>query len=501
VKGTHNSFFWGLRASLKSHEDYVDGSGQFVPNSRFNQKSIKAFTGINSSIGVFNLYYDFNRLKPGLTVEPSIASVKVNGRKNEVWFQDLSNHLLTSKNTLFFNHWKLEANISYQYNLRKLMTDPTDENFTDVDMILQTLNIELKGKYKIAAGHDLILGGFGITQQNRNQEAPTHVLPDYQQNDLSFLVLYNGNITQRLFVQAGLRYEYRYIDVPEQERSGGRSRGEGPGHGEEDNMLGPLKRKYGNISGSLGGTYKINTDLLLRANLASAYRTPNIAELTQDGQHGARYEQGNRDLVSQRNYETDLSMHYHSGVFLADLAAFYNHINNYIFLSPTADTTDEGGAIFRYLQNNANLYGFEGSMEILPLKWLRFRAVYSWLRAQQEDGKNLPLIPQNKIMASVALSKNGERWYRKVFFRVGAEYAFKQNNPSLFETATPSYWLLNAGAGLNFMFGKQAVELLINMNNLLDEMYLDHLSTLKGTGYYNLGRNFSVSVKIPFGKE
>ncbi len=491
VKGTHSSFFWGLRGSMKSHEDYTDGNGNFVPNSRFNQQSVKVFTGINSSFGVFNLFYDFNKMRPGLTIAPSIALVKDKSRKNEVWYQDLANHLISSKNTFFVDRWKLEANLSYQYNIRKLMANPENEYFTNVYMNLQTLNCELKAKYQVAEGHDIIFGWYGMAQQNRNREAPSHVLPDYDINDLSLLALYNGNINKKLFLQMGLRYEYRHIDVPEQERTGGH----------EDEIFEPLKRDFGNISASLGATYKLNEVLLFRANLASAYRTPNIAELTQDGQHGARYEQGDRHLKSQRNYEADLSLHYHSGMFMLDLATFYNHINNYIFLSPTVDSTDDGYQIFRYLQSNANLYGFEGSMEILPVGWLRFRAAYSWLRAQQEDGQNLPLIPQDKLRGSVMFLKEGGQWYRKIFIRLGAEYAFAQNQPSQFETVTPAYWLLNTGAGATFMFGRQQMELMLTLNNILDKAYLDHLSTLRGTGYYNIGRNLTASLKIPFGKK
>ena len=498
VKGTNESFFWGIRASQKNHADYIDGNNRFVPNSRFNQQSIKTFTGINTSLGVFNLYYEFNKMRPGLTVGPSIALVTARGRKNEVWYQDLVNHLLSSKNTFFLRHWKLEANLSYQYNIRKLMTSPDDENFTNVDMNLQTLNWEFRAKYQLSEDHDIILGWNGMAQQNRNKEAPSHVLPDYKINDQSLLALYSGNISQRLFVQAGLRFEYRQIKVPEQESGGGHSHDEEPGHDEEE-ILPILNRNYGNMSASFGGTYNLSEALLFRVNLASAYRTPSIAELTQDGQHGARYEVGNRNLESQRNYEADMSVHYHSGMLMFDLAAFYNHINNYIFLSSTPDSTDDGAPIYRYQQSNANLMGFEGSAEVQPREWLQFSAGYAYLRAKQEDGQNLPMIPQNKLLASAMFSKEGKQWYRKVFVRLGAEYAFKQNHPSQFETTTPSYWLLNAGLGTNLMFGKQVIELMLNLNNILDIAYLDHLSTLEGTGFYNIGRNLKVAIKIPIG--
>lgn len=483
VKGTHKSFFWGMRAGGKTFEDYTDGNGNFVPNSRFNEASIKTFTGFNASFGVFRVDYEYMKMKPGLTVPPSIALVDTKGRKNEVWYQDLTGHQLSSKNTFFLNRWKLDANVSYQFNARKLMTNPQGPDFTDVDMRLQTLNWDVKGNYHISKGHSLILGVSGMVQQNRNRQAPEHVLPDYNLNDESLLTLYNGNINQRLFLQAGLRYDFRHIDVPEQEQF-------------ED----PLFRHYGNISGSVGGTYQLLKEvLLLRLNLASAFRTPGIAELTEDGQHGARYEVGDPNLKSQRNYETDVSLHYHSGIFLADVAGFYNHINNYIYLSPTADTTGEGLQIFRYVQNDADLSGFECSAELLPLAWLNLQAGYSFLRAEQTNGENLPLIPQNRLNGKITFSKTSKKWYRKVSFWLKAEYAFKQDRPAAFELETPAYWLMNAGADAKMQFGRQTVDLRFNLNNLFNETYLDHLSTLTGTGYYNIGRNFTVALRIPFG--
>jgi len=483
VKGTHRSFFWGVRASAKSHEDYTDGTRRFVPNSRFNRQSAKIFTGFNAPVGTFRLFYDFNKMRPGMTVMPSIERVKTKGRKNEVWYQDLTNHFVTSKNSFFFERWRLDANMSYQYNDRKLMTNPESPDFTDVHMILQTVNWDIRGTRHINKNHDLIWSFNGMNQHNRNGQAPSHVLPDYRLTDLSGVVLYKGNLGRKFFIQAGVRYDYRHIDVPAQEQ--------------HENAL---NRDYGNISASAGGTYKISDELLLRANFAPAYRTPNIAELTQDGQHGSRYEQGDPNLKSQRNYETDISLHYHRNILMLDFSAFYNGIRNYIYLAPTADTTEEGLQIFRYTQSDARLYGFEGTGEVLPLNWLRLRAGYAFLRAEKKNGENLPLIPQNKLSGKVIFEKETKHWYKKLSFRVNADYAFAQNRPSPFETETPAYWLLNAGAGFQLMWGRQQLNLTFTLNNILDEVYLDHLSTLKGTGYYNIGRNFMVELKIPFGK-
>jgi len=87
---------------------------------------------------------------------------------------------------------------------------------------------------------------------------------------------------------------------------------------------------------------------------------------------------------------------------------------------------------------------------------------------------------------------------KNTFFKVGGLIAARQNNPALFETETDSYFLLYAGIGTDIEWANQMVSLSVQLNNLLNETYIDHLSTLKGMGYYNIGRNISVNLKIPF---
>ena len=76
------------------------------------------------------------------------------------------------------------------------------------------------------------------------------------------------------------------------------------------------------------------------------------------------------------------------------------------------------------------------------------------------------------------------------------------------ETATTSYLLLNAGAGFDFARKKKTIfSLHLAVDNLTDKAYQNHLSRLKYTdinnvtgrnGVFNMGRNFSIKLNIPF---
>ena len=481
IKGSSENYFWGLRGGAKSHTDYRDGNGDHIPNTRFNEYSFKVNAGISKSFGLFRLYYDYNQPKLGMCVGDAVPLTTENGRKNKLWYQDLTNHTLSTRNTLFLGKYKLDLNAAYQMNNRRLQTDENKPSFEMVDMDLNTFSCEIKTYLPSTANSEYIVGLQGANKTNRNNEAPNHLLPDADVNDLSVFGLAQHTFFKRLKTQAGIRYDYRSIST------------------EAETDKEAVDADYGNVSASLGATYEVNKNILLRTNFASAFRTPNIAELTQNGMHGARYEQGNHDLTSQRNFEVDLSTHFHTKYVMVDISGFYHGINNYIFIAPTNDTIAGGDKIYRYSQTNSKIYGSEFTIDVLPFDWLVIKTSYGYLIGKQTDGSNLPFIPQNKIRFELKFQKQELAFLRNAFFKVGGLFAMKQNNPAKFETNTDSYSLLNAGIGTDIKWANQVVYLSVQANNLLNETYIDHLSTLKGMGYYNIGRNISVNLKIPFG--
>lgn len=62
-----------------------------------------------------------------------------------------------------------------------------------------------------------------------------------------------------------------------------------------------FESNYSSISGSIGSSYKLNKNMIVKLNLSSGYRAPNIAELASNGVHEGtfRYETGNPDLKSE----------------------------------------------------------------------------------------------------------------------------------------------------------------------------------------------------------
>ena len=503
VRGTTKSITWGLNAGINSNKDYFDGDKNRVPNTRFNRETIKANAGLIKHFGSFRLFYDYSHDKLGMAVLPALSLVTENGRTNKVWYQDLKDNVVSLESKLFLGRFKVNMNLSYQMNNRRLFgAEEEDEPEHDpllVDMNLSTFNYKVQTTIPTNEFTKIIFGLQGMDQTNKNQNAPQRVMPDAHITDFSLFGLGQHYHWDHLLIQAGVRWDYRYIHVPEQV-SGGHSHEEEGGVEEPDSLI-KINQSFNNFSISLGVTLNLSEETHFRLNIASAFRSPNLAELTQNGEHGIRYEQGNADLQSQRNLESDLSFHYHATHVTLDLSAFYNNIFNYIYLAPTSDTTSDGDNIYRYSQTNAYLFGGEAMVHFHPhpWDWLHVRSAWSYVIGKESGGNYLPFIPAQKLRLELEVMKKEWKALRDIFARFTTNFAFQQNHPSEFETSTEGYTLLNLGFGTDIAVKNQYFSVGLFINNLLNKTYIDHLSTLKDLGLNNMGRNVSVSVKIPFG--
>jgi iron complex outermembrane receptor protein len=310
-------------------------------------------------------------------------------------------------------------------------------------------------------------------------------------NNYSGFVLLQYTFFNKLKLQTGVRYDYKFINSSAlgslQDPSSYRA---------------ALDKNYSSFSGSFGATYSVSEELFFRANLASAFRTPNLAELTSNGQHETRYEVGNQNLVPENSYEIDLSMHFHKEHFSIDLAGFYNNIKHYIFISPTGDTTNSGISIYKYMQSNSTLMGGEAGIHLHPadIHWLHFETSLSSVMGKQANGNNLPFIPAHKLNFELILEKEKLLFINEAFVNTSISKVFDQNNAAPDETITQGYMLTDMSVGGSVKTGKQQLYVSLSMNNIFDIKYIDHLSTLKEVGFYNPGRNIALSLKVPFGK-
>jgi iron complex outermembrane receptor protein len=301
-------------------------------------------------------------------------------------------------------------------------------------------------------------------------------------------VLIQKTFFNNLRFQTGLRFDNRLIGTKSVGSAG------------QYDYRPSIEKKYNSFSGSLGATYNISKKFLLRANLASAFRTPNLAELTSNGQHEIRYEIGDPNLKPEKSYEMDLSMHYHIDNLTVDLAGFYNKINNYIFISPTGDTTVNGIYIYQYEQNNSFLYGVETGFHFHPemIKWMHFLTAFSTVTGKQYNGNYLPFIPAKKLKFELRVEKEKLSVFQNPYLMISSSVVSQQNKPAPEESLTKGYALFDLTVGGQIKLRDQYIFVVLGATNIFDNKYIDHLSTLKEVNYLNPGRNLTLTLKIPF---
>ena len=495
VRAGSEQFFGGARVGVKSHQDYLDGNGERIANTRFNNLALRTYAGYRSKKWVSKLYYDVDKQELGMYNPYVRQQVGENGRDLDMWYQDLDNQLLKWQNTFIFSNLQIKAHAGWQENHRRLQNPQTSPEQPDlgapIDMRMRTLTYDVQAVYRHSPQLRLIGGVQGMQSRNTNTEAaPGRILPDGDMRDIGLYGLLQYEWTEALNTQIGARYDWRRVDT-ELTQAGLPS--EKPA----------VQEDFGNASLSLGTTWDVSERWLLRTNLATAFRAPNFIELTANGLHGSRWERGNTDLSPERSFEADLSGHYHDDWLTLEGAVYFNRIQDYIFLSPTAEEAPAGGgSIFAYTQESARLYGLEAGFHLHPasMPWLHLASSYNLVRGEQDNGNNLPLIPAKTWNNEIGVHGDVSPTLQDGFIRLTIDRAFAQNQTAPFEADTDAYTLIGLRLGTTVYWQNQPLEWQVSVTNLLNETYFHHLSTLRPLQVANPGRNVVTTLRIPFGR-
>jgi len=501
LKGSLDKFFYGARGSIKSHKDYFNGDNNAVDNTRLNEDNLSLYSGFRSDRGIFTLNYNFTNSKYGIQNRPQIdlfgnplsETLLTEERKNDVWYQDLDNHLISSNNTVFFGKSTLDIDLGYQANIRELVGGGINEQNELVQPLLVSMQLNTftyNTKFNIPTGrHSVVFGINGVVLNNKaDEDKPNVPMPDAEVNDIGFYSIGDFQLSDNLTLTTGLRYDYRKMQsFPVATANTDRF--------EVDNT-------YNSVNGSLGITYSVSENQFLKANVSRGFRSPNVPELTQNGIHGGRFEQGDPDLNAQSNYQMDLTYHLHTSWATVNVAPFFNSINNYIYLVQTnEDAPIDGGKIFQHVQNDANLWGGEIALDIHPVTWLGIHGSYSMIRADiigDNEGIDHPTFtPQDRLTGEIILQQRQLGFLKRPYFSAEVRHFFEQTRTGQNEAITPAYNLINAKVGASLAIGSQTLDLFITGSNLANETYFDHLSVTKPLELNMMGRNVMFGLRLP----
>lgn len=269
-------------------------------------------------------------------------------------------------------------------------------------------------------------------------------------------------------------------------------------HHEEEEEEEPIDYdlNFNGFSTSVGFLYGRHLDYSISANLTLTERAPNAEELFSNGPHLATsaFEVGDPDLDKERSTGFDVVMRRKVGVFTGEINLFYNTFSDYIYEQFTGEEED-GLDEYEYIQGDATFQGAELHADVLlmdnePNQWFA-EFSYDFVRADLDDGGNLPRITPNRFRAKLE--------YKSPHLRanLGVQLVEDQKNVAIFETATEGYTLLDANISYRFTLGDTAHIILLRGNNLTDETARRHSSFLKNRTLLP-GRNVSFNWRMNF---
>ena len=485
LKGSSQNIFGGFRFGYGNSEDYLQGGGDFAPNSRFNKLSTNAFFGFLTNSSILKLNYNYSKQNLGMIVEEAMDLISTRDRKIDIWYNDLENHFLSFENTFYINNFHIDLNFSYQNNLRK---EIQLDNIPNVEMRLQTLNYNARLYIPPINSFEIIFGIQGMYQNNTNENnRESKFLPNFDNNNIGIIGLMQYQFSNTLKFQTGLRFDQNYL------------RSRSLGNPDSSDYRPALSKDYANFNASLGMVYNITPIINSRINIATAYRVPSISELTSNGFHEDRYEIGNPNLSPQQSYEIDASVHLHSNTIIIDLAGFYNNINDYIYLDKSTNTLPTGESIYNYSQSDSKIYGIEATFHYHPdfLRNLNFISSYAYIIGKQDNGEYLPFIPANKINAEVKY--NFPNLWKLDNFSIGlaSSAAFSNKNIAPENEGVPGYALFDVSIGCEVPIFGNITNINLIAKNIFDKKYYDYMSIIRELGIYNPGRNIVINISMP----
>ncbi len=453
--------------------------------------------------------------------------------------QHIQHYRLFNRSHFLFGKSDLTATIGFQQSVRREYNHPTAPNQPGLYIRLNTFNYDLKYNFPTWNGLETTLGLNGMYQTNKNLNGTDFPIPDYDLLDVGSF-LFAKKTLGKLDISGGIRYDSRTYNWADQYVQ---RRGEGPfdelanqPRDTSSSLQFPAyNRSFTGFSGSLGATYNISERLLVKANVSRGYRAPNSTEVGSNGlDPGARIVYlGNRDFLPEFSLQTDIGfVAYLKNVDLS-VELFNNSIDNYIYQARLYDDNNQpvvivpGNFTYKYQQSKAQLYGAEFSVNLHPesIKWLAFTNSLALIRglnrndkliAQEGDAaRYLPFIPplhgRSELRASFSEAVGR---LSGMYIRAGLDYYGAQNRfygVDNTETATPGYSLIGIGCGttVNNKQDKPMFQVFLQVENLLNTAYQSNLNRLKyfeyytasptgRSGIYNMGRNGSLKVIIPF---
>ncbi|TAL58373.1 MAG: TonB-dependent receptor [Bacteroidetes bacterium] len=548
VAGNLNGFVSDIRFSRKQAHDYQNRYDRYVLGSKFKETDCSGIFGLNKSWGYSHLHLSSYHLiteitegkrdsatgrfiKPFALNDSTAAGMIASGKDftdTKIGFphQNILHYKAVLNNSFVIKNSRLNLIVGWQQNHRKEFADILAPDAQELYFLMNTLHYDArfifpeKNKYHISVG----VNGMRQSSQNKGVE---FLVPEYNLFDLGGFITLKRS-WEKLDISGGVRFDTRSIESLYLLLDSIGKPIEDPQPGMTIKFAGFLAN-YANVSGSIGAAYQFSKVFFTKLNVSRGFRAPGIGELGSNGEHEGtfRYEIGDTKLKPETSLQFDLAFGLNSEHVTCEISVFSNSISHYIY-TEKLNSVFGGDSIleasnqiptFKFVQGNADLSGGEILIDIHPhpFHWLHFENSFCFVEAVKKNStdstKHLPFIPAPKFSTELKaeIEKIGSI-FKNAYVMAGIDTYFKQNNfysAHGTETETHGYTLVNFGMGTDVVNKKNKTicSFYVSANNLTDAAYQSHLSRLKyaeinyatgRAGVFNMGRNISVKLVIPF---
>ncbi len=392
---------------------------------------------------------------------------------------------------LFEDHFLkyLEAQLSYRYyNHKELETS----NIIGTEYTKNSANITLKGRHRGMGGFDD--GIIGVWGEFHDTFVFDRFNIESNGVSLSTFTIQETDIGP-LHVELGARLDY-HAEIPKEDQPNSR--------------IGDIRqRTYLGLATSGSLIYNFGQGFYAGTTFMHSFRPPTTDELYSQGPHVAAYsfEIGNPDLEAERGIGKELFLRYRSSDATIELSGYHNDFTNFIFPRDTGRDNIFFPSLndYQFEGVQAVIYGFEAQSEFKVLSRFVANTSFSYtigkrdltneemtLEGSDSDRGYLPMIPP--FQATLGLN------YVHRSFSLGGHirFASEQDQVSQFEEPTDAYTLIGLRSEYRFSTtGNRIHTISININNLTNIEYRNHLSRLKEV-FPEPGRNISLLYRLYF---
>lgn len=543
LKGYQNGWYGVLQGTAKRFGDF-EAPDYVLSNTGLQETDFTIRVGKNQFRSGFEAYASFFKSKIGILRASHLGGaadqVAAITSEQPLIIRDFTYDILEPRQEVthltgrlsYFKKFeglgKLDVQYDVQYNERFEFDIRRGDNANraSVDLTLTTHRFNAGLESEISDNLTL-KSGFMLGYQENVADPSTGVrrlIPDYEEYTVAAYGIADYQASERLLLEAGIRFDYVFMDVFKFYRS---SFWELRGYQEEfgdlvveefgNQLLVNPELTFNNVSATAGLNYKLGKTSRLYFNYALATRNPNPSELFSEGLHhsASRIELGDLRFDSEVSNRLSLTLDTAGKDWSLQISPFANWIDNFLLIEPTGvqQTVRGNFQVWEYRQTPAFLAGLD-----LDFNWQfseRFSttAQFSMVKGYDEQ-TDTPLINMPPVNFTNGIRYKLPSWYQ---FETGikSEYVFEQNefpntNFDVFlpeqeatvevdvSTPPPAYHLLHWDAQASFGFvGKSTLQLGIQVSNLLNTEYRNYLNRLR---YYadDLGRNFRFQLKINY---